>query len=218
MDPEHTTPTGDGHNIQELAHEEWEQMRRERETRRALTETPGEDWDLARECWLRLEWRRRPPEHRYNQSEAEWAEIGLKVGVTDSELLQDWRITLEQAKREMPARLAGAFERCALSKQPKGGAVWTLTGSHRDGFYLTARDGTQAERLEPKQAQGVVDLAYLEHATLPSRDVVRLRDVLTGVQIEPDKSRKGGRAGGHYSAPALRDCLDNRTALKPSDA
>lgn len=175
MDPKHTTPTGDCDH-QELAHQEWEQAKREREAHRAATETPGEDWDQARECWLRLEWRRNSPERRYNQSEDEWAEIGRKVGLPDNELLQDWQITLDQAKREMPARLAGAFERCALSMS---------------SMKRAKPAGGRRPRLSVEMVQGAVFAFYKTHERTPTD-----AEIARALGVDRANFRQGKKARG----------------------
>lgn len=107
--------------IREVPRDEWERMKQEREQARAETQTAGELWDRAREAWLRLDYRRRSPETRYNQSEQEWVDIGQKIGVSDAEVLAGGAPFLEQAKRELAPPLFNALAEVMPKPRRKGG-------------------------------------------------------------------------------------------------
>lgn len=199
----------DNDGINELPRDEWERMKRDREQQRDAKQTAGDDWDLAREAWLRLTWRRKSPELRANMTtEDHWVEIGQKIGVHDAELLQDWPITLEQAKRELHAHLAGAFERVAKAAT-QGDGDWELTGTTDKPCF--SRIGAEPRPVDRRIGDALAQLTKGEPLRdFKASDATAIRGLLNGVKVK-GKDVKEGR--GTYTAPDAKGrIVDRRTA------
>jgi hypothetical protein len=197
----------DNDGINEVPRDEWEQTKRAREQQRAATQTAGEDWDLARECWLRLEWKRKPVELRNDQPEHRWAEIGQKIGVSDAEMLRDWPITLEQARRELPAYLAGAFERVAKAATRAEGE-WELTGTREKPYF--SRIGEQPRPVDRRIGDALAELAQGKALTdFKASDATAIRGHLNGVTVKGKDVHKGR---GTYTAPDAKGRIVDKRA------
>ena len=104
--------------IREVPRDEWLEARKQRERERDAMQTPGDDWDLAREAFLRIDWLRKPSERRHVSIDMH-VEIGVKIGVPDADVLEGGATLLEQSKRDLPPHLAEALGRVLAKAKPR---------------------------------------------------------------------------------------------------
>jgi hypothetical protein len=120
-------------------------------------------------------------------------------------MLKDWPITLEQARRELPAHLAGAFERVAKAAT-RGEGEWELTGTREKPYF--SRIGEQPRPVDRRIGDALADLAQGKALRdFKASDATALRGLLSGVSVK-GRGVKDGR--GTYTAPDAKGRIADR--------
>lgn len=109
-----------------------------------------DDHRAAAAAWLAHEWHFKSEPLRHNSPLHEWVERGLKIGVSDAELLDNADVRLEQMTRVLDASHVGAYSRYVKAHRPKKrkrtpatGRVGTVMAAVRELFVDLGRIPTK---------------------------------------------------------------------------